>query len=64
MNGYNITLTEKKDEGGDETGRYDIKVMTDDENATLADLPKYDTLDGAEFIYVIRETLSVNAVSA
>lgn len=58
VNGYNITLTEKKDEGGDETGHYDIKVMTDDENATLADLPKYDTLDGAEFIYVIRETLT------
>ena len=59
VKGYSVTLTQKTDENDNPTGGYAIKVMTGSgEDTTLADLPKYDTLDGAEFIYVVRETLS------
>lgn len=52
---YTVKLTKNTDEGGS----YAIQVMTESgTDAELADLPKYDSLDGAEFMYVVRETLS------
>ena len=54
LNGYTIQLKNKEAASG-----YSVQVMKEDgETTALADLPKYDTLDGAEFIYVVRETLS------
>lgn len=59
LTGYSVQLTKEMDQEGNPTGGYVVKVMTErGDDATLADLPKYDTLDGAEFIYVVRETLS------
>ncbi len=56
---YTVALTQKTNENDDSTGGYAVQVMTGSgTDAELADLPKYDTLDGAEFIYVVRETLS------
>lgn len=55
LTGYTVQLIQKTDEEGQSIEGYAVQVMTGDEPA---DLPKYDTLDGAEFVYVVRETLS------
>lgn len=59
MTGYSVQLSQKTDGEGNPTGGYAVQVMTGSGvSSALAELPKYDTLDGAEFVYVVRETLT------